>query len=288
MSVHSVRQSALGVRCKLMAQAPPCTPSLLRMPADILGVPRSGGAPAEPPKPKEKLQRPAGMSREAFALLDGAHPVVPAALAADLQAKSSLAGLKEKRKSGPPKGQACRPAPAPATTVRCMGAGRHGGLITRLERLCNTIFATQRRSATLALPRGQVPALLRPGRQGPCPLGRQSPACQGAVQSKRMRMRLCIDRALQFQTMVAPLLPACLAFTCGAVAQAGAPPGLGRRVQVTWQWRRFANPARADGLQLQHWVKCRKELATGMVKPVDAGEYQFAKYNKKARAGCRV
>jgi len=72
------------------------------------------------------------------------------------------------------------------------------------------------------------------------------------------------------------------------VAQAGAPPGLGRRVQVTWQWRRFANPARADGLQLQHWVKCRKELATGMVKPVDAGEYQFAKYNKKARAGCRV
>jgi len=57
---------------------------------------------------------------------------------------------------------------------------------------------------------------------------------------------------------------------------------------VTWQWRRFANPARADGLQLQHWVKCRKELATGMVKPVDAGEYQFAKYNKKARAGYRV
>jgi hypothetical protein len=103
-------------------------------------VPRSGGAPAEPPKPKEKLQRPAGMSREAFALLDGAHPVVPAALAADLQAKGGLAGLKEKRKSGPPKGQARRPAPAPATTVRRTGAGPHTRLITRLGG-----FAIQRR-----------------------------------------------------------------------------------------------------------------------------------------------
>ena len=54
--------------------------------------------------------------------------------------------------------------------------------------------------------------------------------------------------------------------------------------QVTWQWRRFTNPARTDGLELQHWVKCHKELATGTVKPVDGGEYQFAKYNKKARA----
>ena len=56
------------------------------------------------------------------------------------------------------------------------------------------------------------------------------------------------------------------------------------RAQVTWQWRRFTNPARTDGLELQHWVKCHKELATGTVKPVDGGEYQFAKYNKKARA----
>ena len=55
------------------------------------------------------------------------------------------------------------------------------------------------------------------------------------------------------------------------------------RAQVTWQWRSFTNPARTDGLELQHWVKCHKELATGTVKPVDGGEYQFAKYNKKAR-----
>lgn len=45
---------------------------------------------------KEKMQRPAGMSREAFALLDGSHPVVPSL--ADGKKKSDL-GLKEKRKS---------------------------------------------------------------------------------------------------------------------------------------------------------------------------------------------
>lgn len=70
-------------------------------------MPRTGGGPAEPaPKPKEKLQRPAGMSREAFALLDGAHPVVPAALAREIE----KGGLKEKRKTGAPKGQARCPA----------------------------------------------------------------------------------------------------------------------------------------------------------------------------------
>ena len=45
---------------------------------------------------KEKMQRPAGMSREAFALLDGSHPVVPSL--AEGKKKSDL-GLKEKRKS---------------------------------------------------------------------------------------------------------------------------------------------------------------------------------------------
>ena len=45
---------------------------------------------------KEKMQRPAGMSREAFALLDGSHPVVPSL--ADGKKKNDL-GLKEKRKS---------------------------------------------------------------------------------------------------------------------------------------------------------------------------------------------
>ena len=35
-------------------------------------------------------------------------------------------------------------------------------------------------------------------------------------------------------------------------------------------------------MQLYHWVKCHKDNA-GNVKPADAGEYQFAKYNKKVR-----
>lgn len=50
--------------------------------------------------------------------------------------------------------------------------------------------------------------------------------------------------------------------------------------QITWRWQGFANPARADGLQLEHWVKCYKDPA-GKVKPAEEGEYSFAKYNKK-------
>lgn len=46
---------------------------------------------------KEKAQRPAGMSREAFALLDGSHPIVPS-LADEMRKKNELQGLKEKRK----------------------------------------------------------------------------------------------------------------------------------------------------------------------------------------------
>ena len=52
--------------------------------------------------------------------------------------------------------------------------------------------------------------------------------------------------------------------------------------QITWRWQGFANPARADGLQLEHWVKCYKDPA-GKVKPAEEGDYSFAKYNKKAR-----
>lgn len=65
---------------------------------DILGVPRSGGPKQEAKKEKEKVQRPAGMSREAFALLDASHPIVPS-FAGDLRKKSDLQGLKEKRKA---------------------------------------------------------------------------------------------------------------------------------------------------------------------------------------------
>jgi len=47
---------------------------------------------------EKKMQRPAGMSREAFALLDRTHPVVPS-LTTDLRKKGDLQGLKEKRKA---------------------------------------------------------------------------------------------------------------------------------------------------------------------------------------------
>ncbi len=50
--------------------------------------------------------------------------------------------------------------------------------------------------------------------------------------------------------------------------------------QVTFQWGKFTNPARSDGLQLEHWIKCYKDAA-GRVVPADPGPYPFAKYNKK-------
>mmetsp|Transcript_8824 Transcript_8824/g.18876 ORF Transcript_8824/g.18876 Transcript_8824/m.18876 type:complete len:443 (+) Transcript_8824:44-1372(+) len=60
---------------------------------DILGVPRQG-APAEKaePKPKkEKMKRPEGMSREAFALLGDSHPIISSQLVSvkkkDMKAK---------------------------------------------------------------------------------------------------------------------------------------------------------------------------------------------------------
>ena len=71
---------------------------------DILGVPRGQAAERqEAPKTKEKVQRPAGMSREAFALLGGSHPIVPSQLTEELRKKEDLKGLKEKRKNA--KGQ---------------------------------------------------------------------------------------------------------------------------------------------------------------------------------------
>jgi DNA methyltransferase 1-associated protein 1 len=44
---------------------------------DILGVSRNGlGDKPEPKEKKEKAKRPEGMSREAFALLGDAHPII--------------------------------------------------------------------------------------------------------------------------------------------------------------------------------------------------------------------
>ena len=71
---------------------------------DILGVPRGQATERqEVPKTKEKMQRPAGMSREAFALLGGSHPIVPSQLTEELRKKEDLKGLKQKRKNA--KGQ---------------------------------------------------------------------------------------------------------------------------------------------------------------------------------------
>ena len=54
------------------------------------------------------------------------------------------------------------------------------------------------------------------------------------------------------------------------------------RGTVVWQFKPFTNPARSDGLQLSHWVKCYKDSAGG-VRQADEGPYHFAKYSKKAR-----
>lgn len=47
---------------------------------DILGVPRGSAVDERKPEVKakpEKMKRPEGMSREAFALLGGSNPVIP-------------------------------------------------------------------------------------------------------------------------------------------------------------------------------------------------------------------
>lgn len=68
----------------------------------------------------------------------------------------------------------------------------------------------------------------------------------------------------------------------GAHRHAGSPPPPSPPGNVTFRWRPFANPARKDGLELSHWVKCFKD-AQGNVSPADGGEYVFAKYNKKVQ-----
>lgn len=68
---------------------------------DILGVPRDGTpAQAAPVPKKEKLKRPEGMSREAFALLSGGlNPLAPTALAEQLKKKDFKQLAKSKRTS---------------------------------------------------------------------------------------------------------------------------------------------------------------------------------------------
>ena len=56
-------------------------------------------------------------------------------------------------------------------------------------------------------------------------------------------------------------------------------------LQVSWQWMDFENQGRSDGLRLSHWTKCSKDL-NGKVKPVEQGDYRYAKYNKKVGFYC--
>ena len=73
---------------------------------DILGVVRGGdGNPSRPAPKKEKMKRPEGMSREAFALLGDSHPIAPVV---ELSKKAELKGLKEKRKISSPNGTVSR------------------------------------------------------------------------------------------------------------------------------------------------------------------------------------
>lgn len=55
---------------------------------------------------------------------------------------------------------------------------------------------------------------------------------------------------------------------------------------VTFEYRRFDNPARSDGLQLTHWVKCFRDAAN-RVTPAES-DYSFAKYNKQVLVGIGV
>lgn len=64
---------------------------------DVLGFQRGSERPEGSSKPKEvKVKRPEGMSREAFSLLDGSHPIMQSELAKGLLRKGDLASKKRK------------------------------------------------------------------------------------------------------------------------------------------------------------------------------------------------
>lgn len=68
---------------------------------DILGVPRgpvATEAKSEQKAKPEKMKRPEGMSREAFALLGGSNPVIPSHLLDGLKKKDKLAKPKPSTK----------------------------------------------------------------------------------------------------------------------------------------------------------------------------------------------
>lgn len=73
---------------------------------DILGLPPRSGEPSEPkePKPKAKQERPKGVSKEAYNLLYGSHPITPANLLKEVK--------KDAKKQAPTSVQACPTRPA--------------------------------------------------------------------------------------------------------------------------------------------------------------------------------
>ena len=104
---------------------------------DILGVGRGGdGTPSRPAPKKEKMKRPEGMSREAFALLGDSHPIAPVV---ELSKKAELKGLKEKRKITSPKGTVNRQDRVNQVTLG-MGAGGLAG-DAALQRLVTLMWS---------------------------------------------------------------------------------------------------------------------------------------------------
>lgn len=55
---------------------------------------------------------------------------------------------------------------------------------------------------------------------------------------------------------------------------------------MTYQWRKFKNEARTDGLELEHWVKCFRDHL-GKIRPESEGEYKYAKYDRKVGKSSR-
>ena len=78
------------------------------------------GTPSRPAPKKEKMKRPEGMSREAFALLGDSHPIAPVV---ELSKKAELKGLKEKRKISSPKGTVSRQDQVNGVHTKEKGAG---------------------------------------------------------------------------------------------------------------------------------------------------------------------
>lgn len=70
---------------------------------DIMGLPKNGTGPVEAKEKREKepkLQKPKGMSREAFALLSASHPLMPSQLMGEIDADSDTKKEKAKKFRG--------------------------------------------------------------------------------------------------------------------------------------------------------------------------------------------